>query len=101
MRYPEFSSERMHFELVLVGRKISSADMEIGSRLRNQLGRGELGLVSDDPRMKRYVLNWYTLFDSFELSNTFMLDKLKLQRLALEGTSKEELVSDLQEAVAS
>lgn len=101
MRHPEFSSERMHFELVLVGRKISSADMEIGSRLRNQLGRGELGLVSDDPRMKRYVLNWYTLFDSFELSNTFMLDKLKLQRLALEGTSKDELVSELQETVAS
>lgn len=101
MRHPEFSSERMHFELVLVGRKISSADMEIGSRLRNQLGRGELGLVSDDPRMKRYVLNWYTLFDSFELSNTFMLDKLKLQRLALEGTSKDELVSELQETVAT
>jgi len=97
MRHPEFSSERMHFELVLVGRKISSADVEIGSRLRNQLGRGELGLVSDDPRMKRYVLNWYTLFDNFDLSNTFMLEKLKLQRLALEGASKEELVSDLQE----
>ena len=88
----------MHFELVLVGRKISNADMEIQSRLRNQLGRGELGLVSDDPRMKRYVLNWYTLLDSFELSNTFMLDKLKMQRLALEEASKDELVAELQKA---
>jgi len=87
MRHSEFNSEHMHFELVLVGRKISSADVEIRSRLRNQLGRGELGLVSDDPRMKRYVLNWYTLLDSFELSNTFMLEKLKLQRIALEGVS--------------
>ena len=98
MRHPQFSSERMHFELVLVGRKISNADMEIQSRLRNQLGRGELGLVSDDPRMKRYVLNWYTLLDSFELSNTFMLDKLKMQRLALEEASKDELVAELQKA---
>lgn len=97
MRHPEFSSEHMHFELVLVGRKISSADIEIRSRLRNQLGRGELGLVSEDPRMKRYVLNWYTLLDNFELSSTFMLEKLKLQRLALEGVSRDELVADLQE----
>lgn len=101
LRHPEFSSEHMHFELVLVGRKISSADVEIRSRLRNQLGRGELGLVSDDPRMKRYVLNWYSLLDSFELSNTFMLNKLKLQRLTLEDASKEELVCDLQAAEAA
>ena len=100
MRHPEFSSEHMHFELLLVGRKISSADVEIRSRLRSQLGRSELGLVSDDPRMKRYVLNWYTLLDSFELSNTFMLEKLKLQRLTLEETSKEKLVSELQEVAS-
>ena len=101
MRHSQFSSEHRHFELILIGRKISSQDVEIGSRLRSHLGQGELGLVSDDPRMKRYVLNWYTLLDGFELSNSSMLELLKLKRLALEGSSKDELVSDLQDAGAA
>jgi hypothetical protein len=83
---------------VLIGRKISAADVEIASRLRGQLARGDVGLVSDDPRMKRYVLNWYTLLDSFELSSRYMLDTLKLKRINLEAATKEELVSDLQTA---
>jgi hypothetical protein len=96
MKHPEFSSEHMHFELVLIGRKISAADVEIPSRLRGQLARGDMGLVSEDPRMKRYVLNWYTLLDSFELSSRYMLDTLKLKRVNLEAATKDELVSDLQ-----
>ena len=96
MKHPEFSSEHMHFELVLIGRKISAADVEIPSRLRGQMARGDMGLVSDDPRMKRYVLNWYTLLDSFELSNRYMLYTLKLKRVNLEAATKDELVSDLQ-----
>jgi Histidine kinase-, DNA gyrase B-, and HSP90-like ATPase len=100
MRHPEFSSERIHFELILIGRKISAVDVEIASRLRGQLGRGEMGLVSDDPRMKRYVLNWYTLLDSFELSNNFMLEALKLKRLALEDSAKPVLLDRLQNATA-
>lgn len=97
-KYPEFSSELMHFELILIGRKISAADTEIGSRMRGQVSKGEMGLVSDDPRLKRYVLNWFTLLDAFELSNAFMLDKLKLQRDSLAGMSKAELVAQLQVA---
>jgi hypothetical protein len=97
-KYPEFSSELMHFELILVGRKISSTDTEIASRMRGQQSKGEMGLVSDDPRMKRYVLNWYTLLDAFELSNEFMLDKLKLQRDSLAGVPKAELIEQLQTA---
>ena len=95
-RYLEFTSECMHFELILIGRKISSSDMEIASRLRSQLNQGELGLVSDDPRMKRYVLNWYTLLDGFELSHSSMLELLKLKRLNLENESKDNLLVDLQ-----
>lgn len=97
-KHPAFSSELMHFELILVGRKISSTDTEIASRMRGQESKGEMGLVSDDPRMKRYVLNWYTLLDAFELSNGFMLDKLKLQRDSFAGASKPELVEQLQTA---
>lgn len=95
-KHPEFSSELMHFELILIGRKISSADAEIESRMKSQVQKGEMGLVSDDGRIKRYVLNWYTVLDDFELSNSFMLNRLKLQREALSELSKEELVKDLQ-----
>ena len=97
-RYPEFGSERMHFELILIGRKISAADTEIESRMRGQLARGELGLVSDDPRMKRYVLNWYTLLDSFELSNAFLLEQLRFRRDLFSRATKDQLVGELQAA---
>lgn len=95
-RYPEFSADNMHFDLILVGRKISSADTEIKSRMQGQISKGEMGLVSDDPRMKRYVLNWYTLLNSFELSNDFLLKHLKLKRESLSDLSKENLVESLQ-----
>lgn len=95
-KYPEFSSELMHFELILLGRKISSSDTEISSRMQSHISKGEMGLVSDDPRMKRYVLNWFTLLDNFELSNSFMLEKLQIQRDSLSHLSKEELVAGLQ-----
>jgi hypothetical protein len=97
-KHPEFGSEKMRFELILVGRQISSADTEIKSRLNGQIARGELGLVSDDPRMKRYVLNWYTLLDSFELANSFLLEQLKLKRSILEASTKQDLVAELQAA---
>lgn len=99
-KHPEFSSEKMRFELILVGRQISSADTEIKSRLDGQIARGELGLVSDDPRMKRYVLNWYTLLDSFELANGFLLEQLKLKRCFFETSTKQELVDELQSQYA-
>jgi len=95
-RHSEFTSEKMRFELILVGRQISSTDTEIKSRLNGQIARGELGLVSDDPHMKRYVLNWYTLLDSFELANDFLLEQLKLKRSFFEASSKQDLVEELQ-----
>ena len=95
-RYPEFKSEKMHFELILLGRQISSADTQIPSRLNSLIARGEPGLVADDPRMKLYVLNWYSLLDGFELTNGFMLDNLKLKRDDYSTVPKEKLVAVLQ-----
>ncbi|OKP27557.1 ATP-binding protein [Serratia fonticola] len=83
-RHPGFSSQNLHFELILIGRKISKNSFEIESRLNSHILKGDMGLVSDDPRMKRYVKNWYTIFDSFDLVNRFMLDKLKLERDTIE-----------------
>ncbi|MFC5526175.1 ATP-binding protein [Rhodanobacter ginsengisoli] len=95
-RHAEFTSEHTYFELILVGRKISDADTEIESRLRNQLHRGETGLVAEDERMKRYVLNWYTLLEGFELTNGALLERLKLQRDNLSSNSRDQLVNSLQ-----
>lgn len=95
-RHPEFKSEKMHFELILLGRQISSADTIIPSRLNAQLLRNDPGLVAEDPRMKLYVMNWYTLLDGFELTHAFMLDKLKLKRDDYSAATKEELVAELQ-----
>lgn len=95
-RYPEFTSEKTHFELILVGRQISSADTQIKSRLASLIPRGEQGLVADDPRMKLYVMNWYTLLDGFDLTHGFMLDNLKLKRDDYSTATKEELVEELQ-----
>jgi hypothetical protein len=97
--YPEFDAENIYFELILVGRKISSSDKHIRRELQSLNVKGEPGLVSDgDPKMKLYVHNWYTLLNSFELTNSFMLDKLKLKRTALDGETKEDLIKDLQVA---
>jgi len=95
---PEFQSERMHFELILIGRQFASNDVLIKSRLNGAAGRGEMGLVSDDPRMKLYVMNWYSLLDSFDLTNGFMLEKLKMKRAELESKTKSQLVAELQVA---
>lgn len=97
-RFPEFASGYMQVELILVGRKISDHDSEIDSRLQNHINKGDMGLVSDDPRMKRYVKNWYTILDEFELRNKYLLDRLKVERAALEieQASKGELIAQLQ-----
>lgn len=50
-QHPEFSSQNLHFELIIIGRKISSQDIEIPTRLSNYAAPGDVGLVSDDANM--------------------------------------------------
>lgn len=95
-RQPQFKSEKMHFELILLGRQISSADTIITSRLNAHVLRNDPGLVTEDPRMKLYVMNWYTLLDGFELTHGFMLEKLKLKRDDYSAATRQELVAELQ-----
>lgn len=99
-KHPEFSSEAMHFELILIGRKIAASDTEIRSRMMSQKERGMLGLVSDDGRMKRFVLNWYTVLDNFLLNNLAMIEALELKRESYAHASRPELIADLQEQAA-
>ena len=58
--------------------------------------RNDPGLVTEDPRMKLYVMNWYTLLDGFELTHGFMLEKLKLKRDDYSAATRQELVAELQ-----
>lgn len=95
--HPAFESHVMHFELILVGRKISSKSGLLKDRLIDLSGRGEHGLVDNRPRMKLYVMNWGTLLDSFELTNGFMLEKLRMKRAALAQATKDQLVAELQQ----
>lgn len=99
-KHAEFGSEAMHFELILIGRKISEADTEIRSRMQNQVAKGLPGLVSDDERMKRFVLNWYTLLDNFLLNNQTMIDALTLKRDSFAHSSRPELIADMQRKAA-
>lgn len=100
-KHPEFaSSDVMHFELILIGRKISEADTEIRSRMQGQVAKGLPGLVSDDARMKRFVLSWYTLLDNFLLTNQTMIDALKLKRDSYAGSQRQELIADMQKKAA-
>jgi len=97
-KYPAFTSDNMRFELLLVGRKISDADSEITDRLQSMSSKGERGLVLDDGKTKRYVLNWYTLLDGHELANQALIESLRLKRDDLSGSPKDALLNSLQGA---
>ncbi|MEN4982201.1 ATP-binding protein [Acinetobacter modestus] len=94
--FPEFKSDLVKFELILVGRKISDNDYTIRSRLSSSKHHGESGLVTNDGKIKSYVKNWYTIFDEFFLSNEYLLDRLKTSREELSLFSTQELVMNLQ-----
>ncbi|MEZ9821172.1 ATP-binding protein [Shewanella sp. 10N.286.45.A1] len=93
-----FSDQKMKFELILVGRKVSDCDFEIPSALETAEEKNEPGLVfsHDKGRIKGFVKTWATIFDEFELANHYLLEKLKLKRESLEHETPNSLVSGLQ-----
>ncbi|WP_416191795.1 ATP-binding protein [Neisseria sp. CCUG12390] len=93
--HPEFSSENLHFELILIGRKISNSDTEIRGRINSLKNKLEPGLVTDDDRFKCYVKNWYSLLDEFDLINGYLLENLKTRRENLGNFSAKDLITDL------
>lgn len=98
--HPEFQSDSVRIELILVGRKISEADTEIAGRIASHRAHNEPGLVMDDGKIKRYVRNWFSILDNFEITNAFMLKQLTANRDSIEEASKSELVSQLQKVTA-
>lgn len=95
--YPEFKSDSIRLELILIGRKISENDTEIADRIESHRSKNEAGLVMDDGKTKRYVKNWFSILDNFHISNDFMLKQLTTNRNNLEGFTKQQLVEKLQE----
>lgn len=94
--YPEFNSDLTKFELILVGRNISKEAYSIHSRLKTSEVYGEPGLITSDEKIKTYIKTWPTIFDEFDISNEYLLERLKTQRASLSSSSREELVESLQ-----
>lgn len=96
-KHPAFNDERMRFDVVLVGTKISQNDTQIARRLKDLAGKGGAGLVSGaDERIRVYVKSWSTIFNDFDVTHRSLLQKLKIQRDKLEYKSKTTLVDELQ-----
>ncbi len=98
-KHPAFSSDKMRFELILIGRKISKDDVAIKRRLRSMKEHAEYGLVATG-RIKCYVKDWFTIFDEFDLSNNYLLDRLNTKLDEITDKKTENLVNDLQEGAA-
>ncbi|WP_304182564.1 hypothetical protein [Pseudoalteromonas prydzensis] len=93
-----FSMEKMRFEIILVGRKISDKDFDINSALETADANNEPGLVfsTKNDRIKGYVKTWGTIFAEFDLANHYLLEKLQTKRGFLEDKSSKQLVDELQ-----
>lgn len=94
-RYPSFNSDLTKFELLLVGRSISNEAFGIHQRLDTSKVHGEPGLVTNTEKIKTYIKTWPRIFDEFELTNDYLLEKLKSQRADLSAATKEELLAEL------
>lgn len=93
-KHAAFSGEKMRFELILIGRKISKDDYQIQNRIDGLKHNSEVGLVSDG-RIKCYVRDWFSIFDEFDLSNDYLLENLNSKLDDISENSTKEIISDL------
>ena len=95
-KHPSFCSSKMVFEVILIGRKISKDDYQIRQRMDSLKGKEEFGLVAHGGKIKCYVRDWYTIFDEFELTNSYLLKNLNSNLDDLSGEKTADIVADLQ-----
>jgi len=93
---PNFSSNKLRFELILIGRQISKDDIQIRQRMTSLKSHCDYGLVTTNEKIKCYVKDWFTLFDEFELSNNYLLENLKTKLFELSDFETQEMVKSLQ-----
>ncbi len=95
-KHPSFSSEKMRFELILVGRKISKEDTSIKSKLKSAEIHQEKGLINKDEKIKTYIRDWFSILDEHELSHNYLLDKLKPKLPDYTDVKPNKLIEKLQ-----
>lgn len=96
-KYPAFQSDLTRFELILIGRTVSSEAFNINLRLESNRVHGEPGIITNTNKVKAYIKHWPRIFDEFRLSSEFVLERLKTQRADLSHMTKEDLIADLTE----
>lgn len=95
-KHPSFGSERMRFELILIGRKISKEDTSIKSKLKSAEIHQEKGLINKDEKIKTYIRDWFSILDEHELSHNYLLDKLKPKLPDYTDVKPNKLIENLQ-----
>ena len=75
-----FNADNIEWEFYLVGNNIN-ADIE--NEYENASSYGEKYLVFKVKKCKIYVKRWSDIITEFEINNSFLLDKLKLQQNAI------------------
>ncbi|PYG97526.1 hypothetical protein CVV67_26655 [Arthrobacter stackebrandtii] len=93
-KHPSYQGIQTRYEIILLGRKISAVDYDIGERLEQLADRNDPGLVGAG-LIKKYVKTWQSIVEEFRLSNHYLLNTLQSQRDVLEE-SKVELLTNLQ-----
>ncbi|MGP9688398.1 hypothetical protein ACT3TH_04470 [Psychrobacter sp. AOP22-C1-C5] len=95
-KHPSFSSDKMKFELILIGRKISKEDTSIKSKLKSAEIHQEKGLINKDEKIKTYIRDWFSILDEHELSHNYLLDKLKPKLPDYTDVKPNKLIEKLQ-----
>lgn len=97
-KHPSFNSDKLQFDLILIGRKLSKDDTQIKDKMNALKNNFEPGLVGIGENYKCYMKNWFTIFDDFELSNNYLLGTLNTKLEDLSGEDTKSIVSSLQTA---
>lgn len=83
LRQPQFTSIQRKWKFIAVCKEV---DNEVKSRYKTFEDKGKPGLVDIVDNFEVYALCWDDIFKSFDLRNSFILDKLKFDRDALSKT---------------
>ena len=102
---PQFNSQQRQWKFIAVGK---SVDDNVKALYNTFKDRGKPGLVHQNDNYEIYALTWDDIFKGFELTHSFILDKLKYdQTLLLEEINENldeasrETVDELTKAVSN
>lgn len=97
-KQPQFNSQYRRWKFIAV---CCEVDDDVKSRYVAHEAMGKKGLVSKIENYEIYALTWDDVFKSFELSHSFVLDKLKLDRDAIAKELQSHSQSDSERGVVN